>query len=90
MSKQIANSKNLLIEAEDYDDNKTFIAWEHDDKIYSLETIPFNHPTTTIYEWDNISDFIEGITWMDYICDGNMDTRLRMLLKEAGHIKEEV
>lgn len=73
MSTEIANSKNLLVEAHD-EDGKFFIAFEHPiTGIVSIENTPDNSPSITIHSFKDRDEFIESITWNDWIVSGVKD-----------------
>lgn len=88
------DSKSFIVDAQGEDGRNLFFAWFNKDNvtITSLEDIPENYPSTTVCVWDSIEDFVNGISWQDWIVEGirtdKLEELVRKSLNEVEKIKE--
>jgi len=69
--------ENKHAEIQANDGERDFLAWEHEEWWYTVESDPLSHPHTTLAIWKSREEMIQGIAWHDWILEGVQDEDLR-------------
>jgi hypothetical protein len=67
------DSKNCLIYASDIDDTAIFFVIERDGKYFAFYYCSYSNPAILFNTYDSKQEFIQNITWHDWIIEGIKD-----------------